>query len=109
MIREYRILSERALLTVVFGRHLFPPWGIAGGRDGSVNYVEVVPADGSAVRRFGKVAALPLARGDLVRLVTGTGGGYGDPREREPELVRRDLEDGMISEADASAIYGLPG
>jgi N-methylhydantoinase B len=74
-----------------------------------VNYVEVVPADGSAVRRFGKVAALPLARGDLVRLVTGTGGGYGDPREREAELVRGDLEDGMISEADARAVYGLPG
>ena len=109
MIREYRILSDRALLTVVFGRHLFAPWGIAGGRDGSVNYVEVVPADGSAVRRFGKVAALPLARGDLVRLVTGTGGGYGDPREREAELVRGDLEDGMISEADARAVYGLPG
>ena len=109
MIREYRILSDHALLTVVFGRHLFPPWGIAGGADGSVNYVEVVPADGSPVRRFGKVAALPLARGDLVRLVTGTGGGYGDPREREAELVRRDLEDGMISEADARAIYRLPG
>ena len=108
MIREYRILSERALLTVVFGRHLFPPWGLEGGRDGSVNYVEIVPADGSPVRRFGKVAALPLARGDLVRLVTGTGGGYGDPREREPVLVRRDLEDGMVSEADATTIYGLP-
>jgi N-methylhydantoinase B/oxoprolinase/acetone carboxylase alpha subunit len=39
--------------------------------------------------------------------VTGTGGGYGDPRERERELVRRDLVDGMISEHDAREIYGL--
>ena len=107
MVREYQIVSDRALLTVVFGRHRFPPWGAAGGADGSVNYVEVVPADGSPPRRFGKAAALPLVRGDLVRLVTGTGGGYGDPREREPDLIRRDLEDGMISERDAREVYGL--
>jgi N-methylhydantoinase B len=106
MVREYRILSERALLTVVFGRHRFPPWGADGGRDGSVNYIEVVRADGSALERFGKAARYPLRRGDLVRLVTGTGGGYGDPRDREPELVRRDLADGMISEDDARGVYG---
>ena len=106
MVREYRILSERALLTVVFGRHRFPPWGADGGRDGSVNYIEVVRADGSALERFGKAARYPLRRGDLVRLVTGTGGGYGDPRDREPELVRRDLADGMISENDARGVYG---
>ena len=107
MVREYRILSERALLTVVFGRHLFPPWGAGGGRDGSVNYVEIVPADGSPIERFGKAARYPLRRGDVVRLVTGTGGGYGEPGEREPELVRRDLADGMISERDAREVYGL--
>ena len=65
------------------------------------------PADGSPPRRFGKAAALPLVRGDLVRLVTGTGGGYGDPHEREPDRVRRDLEDGMIGERDAREVYGL--
>ena len=42
-----------------------------------------------------------------MRLVTGTGGGYGEPREREPELVRRDLADGMITERDAREVYGL--
>ena len=35
-------LSDEALLTVAWGRHLFPPWGAAGGRDGSPNYVQVV-------------------------------------------------------------------
>jgi N-methylhydantoinase B len=72
-----------------------------------VNYVEVVPADGSPTERFGKAARYPLRRGDVVRLVTGTGGGYGEPREREAELVRRDLADGMISERDAREMYGL--
>lgn len=106
VVREYRILSEEARLTVVFGRHRFPPWGVAGGSPGSVNYVEVVPADGSTPSRFGKAASLPLRRGDLVRLVTGTGGGHGDPREREVDLVTSDLADGFITEREARELYG---
>jgi len=106
LVREYRILSEEALLTVAFGRHRFPPWAVGGGREGSCNYVEVVPADGSASRTFGKAASLPLRKGDLVRLVTGTGGGVGDPREREPERVALDVADGLISEREARESYG---
>ena len=50
---------------------------------------------------------MPLHRGDLVRLITGTGGGHGDPLERERELVARDLADGIISERDAREVYGF--
>lgn len=107
LIREYRILSERALLTVAWGRHLFPPWGVGGGHEGSPNAVEVVPADGSPRVRFGKAAAYPLKRGDLVRLITGTGGGHGDPRERERELVAQDLDDEVITEREARETYGF--
>jgi N-methylhydantoinase B len=107
IVREYRILSDEALLTVVFGRHRFPPWGVDGGRDGSVNYVEVVPADGGPPQRFGKVARYRLARGDLVRLVTGTGGGHGDPRQRQRTLVQQDVANGFISESGSREFYGL--
>lgn len=107
MRREYRILSDRALLTIVFGRHRFAPWGMAGGNEGSPNIVEVVPADGSPVLAFGKCAAMELRRGDLIRLRTGTGGGYGAPRDRDPERVREDVIDGYVSPEDARATYGL--
>ena len=107
LVREYRILSERGSLTVGFGRHRFPPWGVAGGGEGSPNYVEVVHPDGTTTGPFGKAARMPLFRGDLVRLVTGTGGGHGAPREREAGLVRRDLEDGLVSEREARDVYGV--
>jgi len=107
LVREYRILSDEALLTVAWGRHLFPPWGAAGGRDGSPNYVQVVRADGQAEPPIGKASRLLLHRGDLVRLVTGSGGGYGDPRERDPALVRADLRDGLITAAEAEEVYGV--
>lgn len=107
LVREYRILSDEALLTVVFGRHRFPPWGVDGGHQGSVNYVEVIPSGEAPPRRFGKAARHRLARGDVVRLVTGTGGGHGDPRRREPALVREDLANGLITDRDARELYGL--
>ena len=95
---------------MAWGRHLFPPWGAAGGRDGSPNYVQVVRADGHAEPPIGKASRLLLHRGDLVRLVTGSGGGYGDPRERDPALVRADLRDELITAAEAEEVYGVaPG
>jgi N-methylhydantoinase B len=106
LVREYRICSDEALLTVAWGRHLYPPWGAAGGRDGSPNYVEVL-RDGKPIGpRFGKVSRLPVRRDDVVRLVTGTGGGYGDAREREPGLVAADLRDELITQAEATESYG---
>jgi len=108
LVREYRVLCDEALLTVAWGRHLFPPWGVAGGRDGSPNYVEVLRAGSRNAQRFGKASRVPLRRGDLVRLVTGSGGGYGNPREREPPLVLEDLDDEIITGREATEVYGIP-
>ncbi len=105
LVREYRMLSDGSL-TVGFGRHRYPPWGMDGGHDGSPNYVEVIHTDGSR-ERFGKVARYALRSGDLVRLVTGSGGGVGDPRHREHERVRADLDDALITEREAHEVYGL--
>jgi N-methylhydantoinase B len=107
LIREYRILCDEALLTLAWGRHEFPPWGAAGGRDGSPNYVEVLRAGGGPAERYGKVSRLALRRGDLVRLVTGTGGGVGEPRQRAAGLVRADLANGIITSWEATEVYGL--
>jgi len=106
LVREYRICCDDALLTVAWGRHLYPPWGADGGADGSPNYVEVL-RDGRPVgARFGKVSRMPLRRDDVVRLVTGSGGGSGDPREREPGRVLADLLDELITAGEAADSYG---
>jgi len=55
---------------------------------------------------FGKAARFPLKKGDIVRLVTATGGGYGDPHERSRELIARDLRDGYITPEQAARDYG---
>jgi N-methylhydantoinase B len=91
LVRDYRILSESAVLTVALGRHDVPPWGFAGGDPGSPNYVEIAPANGGPVRRLGKAAAVALVQGDLIRIVTGSGGGWGYlPTGRPPCRINRD-------------------
>jgi N-methylhydantoinase B len=55
----------------------------------------------------GKLARYPLARGDVLRLITGTGGGYGSPKHRDPRRVRRDIANGLLTPEQARAIYGV--
>jgi N-methylhydantoinase B len=81
------------------------PWGLAGGQEGTTNYLEYV-RDGTAERR-GRIAHVPLDDGQLVRSVTGTGGGFGDPRDREPERVRDDVRDGYVTLQVAHEVYAV--
>ena len=106
VVLDYRITSDEAFLTATFGRHKFPPWGMNGGREGSRNYIRVIRQDGSE-EEFGKVARLPLMRGDVVRLVTGTGGGYGDPLERPRSRVMDDLKNGYVTPEQAREHHGF--
>ena len=64
-------------------------------------------ADGSEPVYRGKYARYALKQGDVVRLITGSGGGWGDPKERDRELVEADLRAGLISEETAREVYGI--
>jgi N-methylhydantoinase B len=108
LIRDYRILNDEAALTTTFGRHKYPPWGAGGGGDGSPNAVEIIPVGASEpVLRRGKLARYRLRRGDVARLITGVGGGYGDPLERDPVLVRDDVRNEYLTVAQAAELYGV--
>jgi N-methylhydantoinase B len=108
LIRDYRILSDAGgFITATFGRHKYLPWGIDGGRDGSMNAVEILHVDGRPSHLAGKTARYPLQKGDVARLITGTGGGWGDPRKRNRNAVLSDLRDELVSPDTARTIYGL--
>ena len=57
--------------------------------------------------RRGRIAHIDLEPGDRVRVVTGAGGGYGDPLDREPALVLADVLDGYVSDVEAGFTYGV--
>lgn len=106
-VRTYRLMTDGQLFTASFGRNKFPAWGTGGGKDGSYNYFEFHRKDGSVEGPMGIVARKLLNTGDAVRMVTCTGGGYGDPLKREPEKVAWDVKNEYISLRQAEEEYGV--
>lgn len=106
VVREYTIDCEQAELFLWFERSVTPAWGLFGGHDATPPVVVVNPGRDDE-RRLLKASRVPLRRGDVVRTMTGGGGGFGDPRERDPERVRRDVRDGHVTPATAWTVYGV--
>jgi N-methylhydantoinase B len=105
--REYRVLAEKATLTIRSDRRDHPPYGLAGGEPGAPS-ANVVSADGSA-RDLPTMPmeAFVLERGERYRHVSAGGGGYGPPFEREPELVLDDVRNGKVTPEAARERYGV--
>ncbi|MEM9132696.1 MAG: hydantoinase B/oxoprolinase family protein [Actinomycetota bacterium] len=107
IVMEYRVRSNDGYLTMDYTRSKFPAWGTEGGLDGSPNYCEVVRAADGDTQRYSSVSGLDTSEGDLIRIVTGNGGGHGDPRGRNPELVREDVKNGLLSAERAAEVFGV--
>ncbi len=108
-IREYRIDAPAGgNLMASMGRSQTPPWSVDGGNAGTLNYYEIVRVDGTR-SRGGRTSSVSLRQGDIVRIVTGNGGGWGSPVLRDPAAIARDLADGLICRQDIAAVYGAGG
>jgi N-methylhydantoinase B len=83
-----------------------PPQGVHGGLEGGRPTVVHVDEDGNA-RPLPMVGQARLRSGERIETQHCGGGGYGDPRRREPERVLRDVREGLVSVARARDIYGV--
>ena len=106
IVLEYRVRSNGCFYTCAFTRNKHLPWALEGGQEGSPNYAEVIRANGT-VEEYAVVTALEVNEGDVIRIHTGNGGGYGDPHRRPREYVLDDLRNGYLSEERARSVYGL--
>src|SRR5262249_25944812 len=87
-------------------RFKLEPWGVAGGRAGTAGSC-VVNRDGPRPREIGKIDVLPLEPGDVVSIFSPSGGGHGDPRQRDPEPVGAEVRAGALSRVQARERYGV--
>lgn len=108
VVIDYRTRSEDGYVTIGYTRSKHPAWGLEGGRDGSSNYVRFMPVEGEP-SEFAFVSNMKTKPGDVIRVITGNGGGLGDPKDRPREKVAADLRDGLISADTARDIYGYEG
>ena len=107
--RDVRVLAGGASLSVLADKNLIPPFGVAGGVGGAANRFTVVRG-GETVEPSpvpGKVGGFALEAGDVVRMETSGGGGYGDPLDRAPEKVRDDVALGYLTSGQARERYGV--
>jgi N-methylhydantoinase B len=103
--RVYEFQAD-GFITFSLERKATPPWGLWGGGDGAYNQVDITSPDGS-VRQVRKATQHPIATGERVKIMTGGGGGWGAPSERDPEAVRRDVREGYVSAEAARRDYGI--
>ena len=89
-------------LSAMYDRTRFPAPGMLGGRDGAAGSVGTASGETLHPKRQQLIPA-----GERLVLKLPGGGGYGDPLERDPELVRRDVEDGLVSPEHALEDYGV--
>lgn len=106
LVKEYEILEGDVRFTHRGERHFHQASGAAGGQPGASAYSVVIRTDGREEVVPSKLMTV-LHKGDRVRIETAGAGGNGDVSGRDRDLVRLDVADGKISEADARCIYGL--
>ncbi|MBR0657892.1 hydantoinase B/oxoprolinase family protein [Neoroseomonas oryzicola] len=96
LFREWRLDSPAGVFTANMDRFRFPPYGLAGGRPGSLGRLVRI-RDGAETPIAPKSDGVRLLKGDIVRLETSGGGGFGDPAARDPAEVARDRTLGYVS------------
>jgi N-methylhydantoinase B len=103
---EVELVRGESDVSAIMSNGIFPPWGSQGGGDGGATELEF-ELDGERweppLRT--NVGGVDMRAGDVLRLRTPGGGGWGDPALRDPEAVRRDVRLGYLTREQAQALY----
>jgi N-methylhydantoinase B len=108
-------LNDEVICSQMTDRHVFPPWGLHGGKQGSLGATLVLKAgtqkwqtmrEAYGKKSTSRYSNVRIKKGDRLRLVSPGGGGYGDPRERQRELIVNDIRQGYVSLTAAEREYG---
>lgn len=107
IVRDLRVVGDEAVIGLRMDNMRWPAWGVKGGMGGGAGRIVVNPgmADERELRPMSE--GNKLKKGDLVRIMTPGGGGWGSPLERAAGQVRDDVLDGFISAESAERDYGV--
>jgi N-methylhydantoinase B len=103
--RDYRFLEDEGVLQVRADRMTHRPFGLYGGSPGRPSE-NILNPDGERRELPGKFT-MTIRKGDVFRHVLAGAGGWGDPLERDPPAVLKDVRNELLSLAKAEADYGV--
>ena len=98
-------LGMQAALRLRSAKRRFPPTGLGGGRPGASAWNVLTPGEKETVRPT--MGTSLIRRGDVILHTTASGGGWGDPLERDPEMVLADVLSEKVSPEHAQEAYGV--
>ena len=105
--RSLRVLGESVTLTLSSDRGRISPWGLFGGGGASPSSCVLEGPGGEASERLPSKVTTTVPHGYAIVTRTPGGGGWGDPRTREPEDALRDVAEGFVSPERARKEYGV--
>lgn len=92
----YRFL-EPGTVSIHDDRWFTYPWGVNGGEPGARARKIIEKPDGTEIVVGNKLEDLTVEAGDLLHFITWGGGGWGDPLQRDPELVAKEVRQGLVT------------
>jgi N-methylhydantoinase B len=104
--KHIRMLEDAFFMSIA-DRSILACWGVRGGKAGQPFEVVIDPGGPDERVMEGLVDDEPVAAGEVIRIRTTGGGGWGDPLERDVELVARDVQWGKVSRCAAERDYGV--
>jgi N-methylhydantoinase B len=102
---SYRFLAD-GNIAIHDDRWFVPPWGVNGGHPGKRARKILEKVDGTTQIVGNKIEDVEVKSGDVLHFITWGGGGWGDPLERDPELVGLEIRQGLVT-AEGARDYGV--
>lgn len=105
IIMTYRFL-EPGHIAIHDDRWFVPPWGVNGGKPGARATKILEKPDGTRIIVGNKAEDLKVEADDMLHFITWGGGGWGDPLERDPALIVKEIAQGLVT-AEGAKDYGV--
>ena len=104
-VRSVRCLANEATLQLRSDKRRFPPYGLQGGKTGNPSWNILTSRDTETI--LPTMGATRIFKDDLISHVIAGGGGWGDPLDRDPDLVRKDVWNEKLSCEYVRSEYGV--
>jgi N-methylhydantoinase B len=107
VVRDIRVIADEGILASRLENVTYPAWGVNGGHSGRPGGILVNPGTPDERQLKPLSDNNRLRQGDLLRIMTPGGGGWGDPLDRDMASVQGDVLDGFVSRQSARDDYGV--
>jgi len=103
---QIKLLADEGKILLVGGRHRISPYGLFGGKGGRTASYSIKKANGK-IEKLNANSYLSLRKNDTLIYETAGGGGYGNPFERDIQMILQDVKDKYVSIKNAEKDYGV--